>query len=331
MLAEEGYDVVGEAGDGEQAVERATELRPDLVILDVKMPVLDGIRRAEQIAGARIAPVIMLTAFSQRELVERARDAGAMAYLVKPFSKNDLVPAIEMARGRFAEMTALEGEVATSRSASRPARRSTGPRACCRSELGLTEPEAFRWIQKTAMDLRRRCAKSPTASRARSRRRPTVSTGSASRCLRSERTRICASARHGDHETVTKPDRTGTGSAWCLLFASRHRRNSQRSRRADRAARRPATGGHVRLHARSRYGPPLLAAAGAGADRLRHDGRRQRRGLGQRRRASTCVQRRVGFLGAADRCRGPSAITWATASSLPSTSTTRRTPTARSA
>ena len=108
MLAEEGYDVVGQAGDGARAVALAEELRPDLVILDVKMPVLDGIAAAEQIARARIAPVVMLTAFSQRDLVERARDAGAMAYLVKPFSKTDVVPAIEMAVSRFAEIAVLE-------------------------------------------------------------------------------------------------------------------------------------------------------------------------------------------------------------------------------
>ena len=113
MLEEEGYSVVAEVGDGQQAVDRAKELTPDLVILDIQMPVLDGLSAAEQIAGGRIAPVIVLTAFSQRELVERARDAGAMAYLVKPFSKNDLVPAIEVARARFAEMTALDGEVRT--------------------------------------------------------------------------------------------------------------------------------------------------------------------------------------------------------------------------
>ena len=113
MLEEEGYSVVAEVGDGQQAVDRAKELSPDLVILDIQMPVLDGLSAAEQIASSRIAPVIVLTAFSQRELVERARDAGAMAYLVKPFSKNDLVPAIEVARARFAEMTALDGEVRT--------------------------------------------------------------------------------------------------------------------------------------------------------------------------------------------------------------------------
>src|ERR687891_945049 len=102
MLEEEGYDVVGEASDGEQAVKLAAELKPDLVILDVKMPVLDGISAAEQIVAERIAPVVMLTAFSQRDLVERARDAGAMSYLVKPFTQAELVPAIEMAVSRFA-------------------------------------------------------------------------------------------------------------------------------------------------------------------------------------------------------------------------------------
>src|SRR6476646_5204662 len=111
MLTDEGYDVVGQAGDGAKAIELAEQLRPDLVILDVKMPVLDGIAAAERIAEARIAPVVILTAFSQRELVERARDAGAMAYLVKPFTRSDLVPAIEIAVSRFAELGALAGEV----------------------------------------------------------------------------------------------------------------------------------------------------------------------------------------------------------------------------
>ena len=113
MLEEEGYSVVGEAADGQQAVDLAVSLRPDLVILDVKMPVLDGISAAEQVAADQIAPVVILTAFSQRELVERARDAGAMAYLVKPFTKADLVPAIEIAVSRFQEVAALAGEVGT--------------------------------------------------------------------------------------------------------------------------------------------------------------------------------------------------------------------------
>src|SRR5664279_3828358 len=112
MLAEEGFEVVGEAADGEQAVALALELRPDLVILDVKMPKKDGIEAAAEIVGEQVAPVVILTAFSQRELVERARDAGAMAYLVKPFSKADLLPAIELAVARYAETAALRIEVA---------------------------------------------------------------------------------------------------------------------------------------------------------------------------------------------------------------------------
>jgi response regulator NasT len=154
MLGEEGYDVVGQAGDGQRAIELAEELRPDLVILDVKMPVLDGIAAAERIAGARIAPVVILTAFSQRELVERARDAGAMAYLVKPFSKSDLVPAIEMAVSRFAELSMLESEVAdlTERLETRKA--VDRAKGVLQQQLSLSEPDAFRWIQKTAMDLR---------------------------------------------------------------------------------------------------------------------------------------------------------------------------------
>jgi AmiR/NasT family two-component response regulator len=154
MLQEEGYDVVGQAGDGARAVELALELRPDLVILDVKMPVLDGIAAAERIAGDRVAPVVILTAFSQRELVERARDAGAMAYLVKPFTKQDLVPAIEMAVSRFAEVQSLESEVAdlTERLETRKAM--DRAKGMLQAELGLSEPDAFRWIQRTAMDLR---------------------------------------------------------------------------------------------------------------------------------------------------------------------------------
>jgi AmiR/NasT family two-component response regulator len=154
MLAEEGYEVVGQAADGQEAVELAARLRPDLVILDVKMPVLDGIAAAERIAGQRLAPVVMLTAFSQRDLVERARDAGAMAYLVKPFSQSDLVPAIEMAVSRFAELAALEAEVAdlTDRLETRKAVERA--KTVLQHDLGLSEPDAFRWIQKTAMDLR---------------------------------------------------------------------------------------------------------------------------------------------------------------------------------
>ncbi len=154
MLSEEGYEVVGEAGDGARAVELAEQLRPDLVILDVKMPVLDGIAAAERIAAARIAPVVILTAFSQRELVDRARDAGAMAYLVKPFQQSDLVPAIEMAVSRYAELSALETEVADLQDRLETRKVVERAKAVLQEQLGLAEPAAFRWIQKTAMDLR---------------------------------------------------------------------------------------------------------------------------------------------------------------------------------
>jgi AmiR/NasT family two-component response regulator len=154
MLEEEGYTVVAEVGDGQQAVDQAKELNPDLVILDIQMPVLDGLSAAEQIASARIAPVIVLTAFSQRELVERARDAGAMAYLVKPFSASDLVPAIEMAVSRFSELHALEQEVVDLQERLETRKAVDRAKAVLQSSLGLSEPDAFRWIQKTAMDLR---------------------------------------------------------------------------------------------------------------------------------------------------------------------------------
>ena len=154
MLSEEGYEVVGQAPDGEAAVALAEQERPDLVVLDVKMPRLDGISAAQRIAERRIAPVVILTAFSQRELVERARDAGAMAYVVKPFTRSDLVPAIEMAVSRYAEISALETEVAglTDRLETRKAVERA--KAVLQEQLGVSEPEAFRWIQKTAMDLR---------------------------------------------------------------------------------------------------------------------------------------------------------------------------------
>jgi response regulator NasT len=154
MLEEEGYAVVGEAADGEQAVKLAAELKPDLVILDVKMPVLDGISAAEQIVAQRIAPVVMLTAFSQRELVERAVEAGAMAYLVKPFAKSDLLPTIEVAVSRAAQLRALESEVddLTERLETRKVvDRAKGK---LQADHGMSEPEAFRWIQKTSMDRR---------------------------------------------------------------------------------------------------------------------------------------------------------------------------------
>ena len=154
MLGEEGYDVVGQAEDGEKAVELALEHRPDLVILDVKMPRLDGIAAAEQIAGQRIAPVVILTAFSQRDLVERARDAGAMAYLVKPFDQTDLVPAIEMAVSRFTELRQLESEVEDLTERLETRKLVDRAKGVLQQRLGLSEPDSFRWIQKTAMDLR---------------------------------------------------------------------------------------------------------------------------------------------------------------------------------
>ena len=154
MLEEEGYCVVAEAGDGESAVEHVTALRPDLAILDVKMPVLDGISAAERIAAERIAPVVILTAFSQRELVERARDAGAMAYLVKPFTISDLIPAIELAVSRFAEITELEREVATLSDRLETRKLVERAKGLLQSKQGMTEPEAFKWIQRAAMDRR---------------------------------------------------------------------------------------------------------------------------------------------------------------------------------
>jgi response regulator NasT len=154
MLVEEGYEVVGEAGDGATAVQMAEQLRPDLVVLDVKMPVLDGISAAQRIVAQRIAPVLILTAFSQRELVERAREAGAMAYLVKPFAKADLVPAIEMALSRHEEITQLEREVADLTERLETRKLVDRAKGILQTRFGLTEPDAFRWIQKAAMDKR---------------------------------------------------------------------------------------------------------------------------------------------------------------------------------
>ena len=154
MLQEEGYDVVGEAGDGESAVKLAAELKPDLVMLDVKMPVLDGISAAERITADRLAPVVMLTAFSQRDLVARASAAGAMAYLVKPFTKADLVPAIEIAVSRYEEMKALEAEVEDLQDRLETRKLIDRAKGRLQSVHGWTEAEAFRFIQKTSMDRR---------------------------------------------------------------------------------------------------------------------------------------------------------------------------------
>jgi two-component system, response regulator PdtaR len=153
-LTAAGYEVVAEAGDGQAAVEAVAEHRPDVVVMDVKMPVMDGLTAAEKIAGERLAPVVMLTAFSQRELVERARTAGAMAYVVKPFTEADLVPAIELAVARFEELRSLEAEVKDLSARFETRKLVERAKALLQSHMDLTEPEAFRWIQKTSMDRR---------------------------------------------------------------------------------------------------------------------------------------------------------------------------------
>ncbi|CAO5152090.1 Transcriptional regulatory protein PdtaR [Frankia sp. AiPs1] len=155
MLQEEGYEVVGEAGDGEMAVNLAGKLRPDLCILDVKMPRMDGIEAGARIAKDRIAPVVILTAFSQRELVERAREAGAMAYVVKPFQKKDLLPTIEMAMSRFTEIVSLEAEVEDLQGRLEARKIIERAKGVLQTEHGMTEPDAFRWIQRTSMNQRR--------------------------------------------------------------------------------------------------------------------------------------------------------------------------------
>jgi response regulator NasT len=154
MLRDEGYQVVGEAGDGQEAVDLAESLRPDLVIMDVKMPRRDGIDAAAEIADKRIAPVVLLTAFSQRDLVEKARDAGAMAYLVKPFSISDLIPAIEVAISRFSEITELEREVADLGERLETRKLVERAKGLLQAKHAMTEPEAFTWMQRAAMDRR---------------------------------------------------------------------------------------------------------------------------------------------------------------------------------
>jgi two-component system, response regulator PdtaR len=154
MLGEAGYEVVGQAGDGEQAVAMAIELRPDIVIMDVKMPVMDGITAAEQIGKERICPVVMLTAFSQTELVERARDAGVMAYVVKPFTASDVTPALDIALSRWSELKALEAEVADLGDRLETRKAVDRAKGVLMTKLKISEADAFRWIQKTAMDRR---------------------------------------------------------------------------------------------------------------------------------------------------------------------------------
>ena len=153
-LREGGFDVVGEASNGEEALALAREFKPDVVVMDVKMPVMDGITAAEHIAKERLAPVVLLTAFSQTELVERARDAGAMAYVVKPFTPADLLPAVEIAASRFVEIRALENEIADINERMETRKTVERAKGILMEKMKLNEPEAFRWIQKTSMDRR---------------------------------------------------------------------------------------------------------------------------------------------------------------------------------
>jgi len=152
MLTDAGYEVVAQAENGAIAIEMAKKYQPDLAILDVKMPEVDGITAAEQIIS--ISPVLMLTAFSQRELVERARDAGVMAYVVKPFSIGDLVPAIEIAISRHRQMKTLETEVADLYERLETRKIIDRAKGILMKAMNLSEPESFNWIQKTAMDRR---------------------------------------------------------------------------------------------------------------------------------------------------------------------------------
>lgn len=155
-LEEEGYEVVAETGRGDTAIELVRETRPDLAILDIKMPGLDGLSAARVIAGERLAAVLVLTAFSQQDLVEEARDAGALAYLVKPFQTSDLVPAIEMALGRHAEIVSLERENANLGERLEARKVIDRAKGLLMDDHGLSESESFRFLQKAAMDSRRK-------------------------------------------------------------------------------------------------------------------------------------------------------------------------------
>ncbi|AXM06354.1 ANTAR domain-containing response regulator [Cutibacterium acnes] len=155
LLEEHGYEIVGQASDGEEAVRLANELEPDLIVMDVKMPKMDGITAADKIAEDRICAVVMLTAFSQRDLIKRAKEAGAMAYVVKPFDASDVIPAIEIAMARFAEIRGVEDEVMDLEERLESRKIVDQAKGILQTSLDLTEPEAFRWIQKTAMDLRK--------------------------------------------------------------------------------------------------------------------------------------------------------------------------------
>jgi response regulator NasT len=152
-LQEAGYEVVGEGADGEEAIRLATELEPDLVVMDIKMPKLDGISAAEKINELKI-PVVLLTAFSQSDLVARAAEAGAMAYVTKPFKPTDLLPAIQIALSRHEELTSLEAEIADLSDRLETRKLMDRAKGLLQSKMKLSEPESFRWIQKASMDRR---------------------------------------------------------------------------------------------------------------------------------------------------------------------------------
>jgi response regulator NasT len=158
ILEEDGYEVVGETGRGDQAIELVRELRPDLVILDIKMPGMDGLTAARHIAAERLAAVLILTAFSQHDLVEQARDAGALAYLVKPFQKSDLIPAIEMALGRHEQLVALERENADLSERLEARKLTDRAKGRLMDEHAMTESDSWRFLQKSAMNSRRTIA-----------------------------------------------------------------------------------------------------------------------------------------------------------------------------
>lgn len=154
ILRDQGFDVVAETDNGQKAVELAELHRPQLVLMDVKMPIMDGITAAEEISKKQLAPVVLLTAFSQKELVDRATEAGAMAYVVKPFGPHDLIPAIEVAISRYEQIVALQNEVTNIKDQFETRKLVNRAKSLLISKMGLSEPEAFRWIQKTSMDRR---------------------------------------------------------------------------------------------------------------------------------------------------------------------------------
>jgi response regulator NasT len=152
-LREHGFDVVAEVGDGALAVAAVLEHKPDLVVMDIKMPNMDGLTAAERMAGQKVA-IVLLTAFSQKELVDRANQAGAMAYVVKPFTPNDLMPAVEIALSRHAQLIALEHEISDLNERFETRKLVDRAKGLLNEKMNLTEPEAFRWIQKASMDRR---------------------------------------------------------------------------------------------------------------------------------------------------------------------------------